>query len=385
MNLPGTGVHIPRSVRGALWSTTDWLGTWWPAAIMALLAAVVLAVLAVLHRRARARRQEGLRARRSPAVAASVALGLALVLTGAGTANAISGYVPSVDALAVQVAALTGGQGHERGGGGSSVGTVEIAAPPALGITDTQTWVYTPPGYGDHPERRYPVVYLLHGTPGHAADWFAAGRIAHQMDVLIAAHLVRPMIVVAPDTNGAGLRDSECLDAERAPGVPAGPQVETYLERVVVPFVDHRYRTVADWQHRVVGGMSSGGFCALDQGLRHPELYGSIIALEPYGDPGSGGRAALPGDAAAFAAHSPSRYVPTMAFPHPVHVFVDEGSRASRADAAGAARVVDELRARGQVVLTRVEEGHGHSWLEAAEGVPYGLIMASRAMPGPPG
>ena len=378
----GASVHIPRAVRGALWDTTDWLGTWWPAAVLGVVVAVLVVVLVVLVRRARSRRREGLRTRRRPIAVTAVVLALALVLGGAASANAVSGYVPSVDALAVQVDALTGGIGgdHAGAGRGSTVGAVQITAPPALGITDTQAWVYTPPGYAEHPQRRYPVAYLLHGTPGHAADWFAAGGVAHQVDVLIAAHLVRPMIVVAPDTNGAGLRDSECLDVEGG----RGPQVETYLERVVVPYVDHRYRTLADRQDRAIGGMSSGGYCALDQGLRHLDVYGSIIALEPYGDPGSGGRAALPGDEAAFVAHSPSRYVPTMTFPHPVSVFVDEGSRASVADAAGADLLVAELRARGQHVVTRTEVGHGHSWLEAAEGVPYGLIMASRAMPPAP-
>lgn len=294
----------------------------------------------------------------------------------ATVANAISGYVPSVNALAVQVASLTGGGTSTGSGGRSAAGTVTISAPPALGITETQAWVYTPPGYDQHPSRRYPVAYLVHGSPGHAADWFAAGGIAHQMDVLIAAHLVRPMIVVAPDVNGAGLRDSECLNAVH------GPQVETYLDEVVVPFVDHRYRTHANWQHRVVGGMSSGGYCALDQGLRHPDLYGSIIALEPYGDPGAGGRAALgAGDHAAFAAHSPSQYLPTMTFVHPVHVFLDEGSESAPSARANMDALAAQLRARGQAVTTRLEEGHGHSWLEAAEGAPYGLIMASQAMP----
>lgn len=359
-------VRIPRSVRGQLWDNTDWLGTWWPAAGAVGLAAVCVLVLVVLRRR------------RWPAVCAAAALTLSLVAFAATAANAVSGYVPSVDALAVQVTSLTGGGGASASTSGrSTVGTVTISAPPALGITETQAWVYTPPGYDQHPTQRYPVAYLIHGSPGHAPDWFAAGGIAHQMDVLIAAHLIRPMIVVAPDVNGAGLRDSECLNATH------GPQVETYLDDVVLPYVDRHYRTAADWQHRVIGGMSSGGYCALDQGLRHPTLYASIIALEPYGDPGAGGRAAIPGDPGAFAAHSPSHYIPRMTFTHPVHVFLDEGSKSAPSARARLHALASQLRERGQPVTTRLEKGHGHSWLEAAEGVPYGLIMASRAMPGP--
>lgn len=378
MTTSGT-VELPADVRRHLWSTTDWLGGWWPTVVSAVALVALVVVLVRLQRRARSWRRAGGSTRRWPRLLTGGAAALVLVAGCAFTANAISGYVPSVAALRTQTASLTGGHGSQTTTATTSaVNQVSIAAPAADRITATQAWVYTPPGYDQHPSRRYPVAYLLHGSPGRSPDWFAAGGIAHQMDVLIAARLVRPMVVVAPDVNGQGIRDSECLDSE----VAGGPQVETYLNRVVVPHVDRTYRTVADWQHRVIGGMSSGGYCALDQGLRHPDLYGSIIALEAYGDPGSGGRAALgASNQAAFAAHSPSRYVPTMTFAHPVHVFLDHGSKASPADTATIDRLAAALRARGQPVSTRIEKGHGHSWLEAAEGAPYGLVMASRAMP----
>ncbi len=377
MGARGTVIDLPAGVRRDLWTTSDWIGGWGPAIIAAAALVVLVGVLVVLQRRARSQRRAGHRTRRWAEAGTAAVAALVLVAGCALTANAISGYVPSVAALDVQVASLTGGHARQSTtAAASAVNQVTLAAPAALGITATQAWVYTPPGYDQHRSQRYPVVYLLHGSPGRSPDWFAAGGIAHQMDVLIAARLVRPMIVVAPDVNGKGVRDGECLNAV------GGPQVETYLNRVVVPSVDQRYRTVADWQHRVIGGMSSGGYCALDQGLRHQDLYGSIIALEPYGDPGSGGRAALgASDQAAFDAHSPSHYVPTMTFSHPVPVFLDYGSKASAANKAGIDRLAAALRDRGQPVWTRVEQGHGHSWLEAAEGVPYGLVMASRAMP----
>lgn len=376
MTVPGT-VELPAGVRRQLWSTTDWLGGWWPTAVSALALVVLVVVLVRLQRRA-GRRRTSASTRRWPRLLTGAAAVLVLAAGCAFTANAVSGYVPSVAALRTQVTSLTDGHGSQTTTATTSaVNQVSIAAPARDRITATQAWVYTPPGYDQHRSQRYPVAYLLHGSPGRSPDWFAAGGIAHQMDVLIAARLVRPMIVVAPDVNGQGLRDSECLDSQ----VAGGPQVETYLNEVVVPHVDRTYRTVADWQHRVIGGMSSGGYCALDQGLRHPDLYGSIIALEAYGDPGSGGRAALGTSQAAFDAHSPSHYIPTMTFAHPVHVFLDYGSKASPADRAAIDGLAAALRARGQPVSTRVEQGHGHSWLEAAEGVPYGLVMASRAMP----
>src|SRR5258708_36159100 len=71
--------------------------------------------------------------------------------------------------------------------------------------------VYLPLGY-DHPSnrrRRYPVVYLLHGSPGRPRDWLEEGEIANIEDSLIAAGEIAPMILVAADGRGpAG--DSEC-------------------------------------------------------------------------------------------------------------------------------------------------------------------------------
>ena len=55
--------------------------------------------------------------------------------------------------------------------------------------------------------------------------------------MLVRHHLVPPMVVVAPDTDGGGLRDTECLDDPRG-----GPQVETYLRTVVVPYVEAELR-----------------------------------------------------------------------------------------------------------------------------------------------
>ncbi|MBC7550789.1 MAG: hypothetical protein H7269_07830, partial [Cellulomonas sp.] len=126
--------------------------------------------------------------------------------------------------------------------------------------------------------------------------------------------------VIAPElASGFAPNTTECLNCARG-----GSQLETYLTAVVVPWVDQNYATLPDWPHRVIGGMSSGGFCALEHPLLHQELFGTIIALEPYGDPGAGGRAML-ATAAEFKAHSPSSYLPTLTFAHPVQTFFDVG------------------------------------------------------------
>ena len=355
-----SAVPVPPDILAQLTVRTDWLGTWWPAAVCAALGAALVAA-AVLRRG---------RMRRLPAVAGAV---LALVLAVVFAANTAWAYVPNVSAARLLIA----GQVSTAAVAGSGKVTAQsIVSPARLNMPASTTWVYTPPGYDPAGTVRYPVVYLIHGTPGGSADWVnsAKGDIAHVMDVLIAHHLVRPLIVVAPDVNGRGRADSECLDSTRG-----GSQVETYLTTVVVPWVDHHYATSTDWAHRVIGGMSSGGFCALDQGLRHPALYGSIIALEPYDNPGAGGRAMLRTQAQ-YDAHSPGQYIPAMTFTHPVPTFLDIGSL-DGGDGAQTTTTAAQLRARGQTVSTRVEPNLNHGWKVAEAGIVYGLVFVSGQMP----
>lgn len=359
---PQTVATLPHEVLAELAVGTDWLGSWWPTVVLATLA-VLLVVLA-----ARRGRRTGRVRRRWPAVLGAV---LALVLASGFAVNTVVGYVPNVSAGWLL---LTGYHTSLRAGGGQ-VTARTIPTPADVRMPASTTWVYTPPGYDPAGTARYPVVYLVHGTPGQSSDWFTGGNVAHVMDVLISHRLVRPMIVVAPDVNGRGRDDTECLDSTRG-----GSRVETYLSAVVVPWIDQHYATLTDWPHRAIGGMSAGGFCALDQGLRHPELYGSVVALEPYDNPGSGGRAML-ATQAEYDARSPGRYLPTMTFTHAVPTFLDTGELARGGDGTETARLAAQLLARGQDVLFREEPALDHNWTMARTGIPYGLVFASAHMP----
>ena len=356
---PVTTPSLPELVRADLALGRDWLGSWWPA-VGALAVACALVAVAMLRRRRRRRAW--------PWLAWTVPT---LVVTLMLSLNAHIGYVPNVSAARL----LIGDHRLESHLDQGTVRDVTIPVASGLQLPESTTWIYLPPGYDPAAAIRYPVVYLIHGSPGASSDWFAGGDAPHTMDVLIAHHLVRPMIVVAPDVNGSSEDDTECLNSGSG-----GPQVETYLDDVVVPWVDANLSTEADWPHRVIGGMSAGGFCALDQGLRHPELFGSILALEPYQDPGDGGRRMLE-TAADFEAHSPGSYLPTMTFQHPVPTFLDIGQNARGGDGSETASLAAKLLARGQTVLFRAEPNQGHTWTFARTGLPYGLVFASEHLP----
>ncbi len=335
----------------------DLLSTWWPF-IFAVLAVLVLIAWAVASRR---------RGRRAwPHLTGAAVVAIAAVALGV---NGWSGYVPSlassprlVTDAAVVGTATTGG-----------VTPVTIPVPDALDMPTTTTWIYTPPGYDKASAARYPVMVMIHGSPGQAADWTVGGDLPHTMDVLIGNGLIKPMVVVMPEVNGYGLDqlDTECLDS-----TTGGPQVETYLSDTLLPWVDAHYATIDSWKARAIGGMSSGAFCAVDQGLRHPQLYGAILSIEGYGDPGEGGHGAL-ATTEEYDAHSPALYVNTMDFVHPVPVFMGVAGESDAGDREANRALADSLQKRGQTVDFEVNEGGYHTWHTARALLPAALIFAS--------
>lgn len=294
------------------------------------------------------------------------------VTSGAAAVNSYVGYFPSVSSLYAYV----NGDGIAAPGVtpvlGSRILTASIEAP-RLGVRPGKLYVYLPPRYADPRERdrRYPVVYLLPGYPGRSADWFTAGEARSTMDLLIRRGLVPPMILVSADESaGRGLYDSECLDAVD------GPDVDRFLTGTVVSYVDSHFRTVRDRRARAVGGMSSGGFCALNLGLRHTGEYSVIGGLEPFGDPGRTGYAHLAWRRSLMVANTPAEYIPTMRFGHRMAVLLD----APQDDGSGldAARyLAAELVRRGQQVALRVEPDQSHTWRAARAALPYLLIFAA--------
>lgn len=302
--------------------------------------------------------------------AGSVVLVLVTVLA---FVNIYAGYAPTLSSVPSMVGGTTASAISARSGG--RLRTMMIGAP-RLDIKPRPAYVYLPRGY-DSPrerERRYPVVYLIHGYPGGAYDWLRAGRLAGIMDDLTRARLIPPMIAVTPDANGSWFHDSECLNQVH------GPQVATYLTHTVVHAVEHRFRTLHLRRDRLFGGASSGGFCALNIGLRYQSEFGALLAFEPYGTPGAPLRTTLLGGSEAlYRANSPAMYLPHMRFRHHVIAYLDAGGAAPR-DVRRVRGLARQLAARGQTVAFRVVPHQTHTWREAANGLPYGLAFAARVL-----
>lgn len=144
--------------------------------------------------------------------------------------------------------------------------------------------VYLPSGYNKNVSKKYPVLYLLHGTGGDEESWCDCGRIAQIMDNLIAEKRCVPMIVVMP--NGIA-------NMSAAPGKdPINPNqqassisvesmmgsIESVFMHDVVEYVDKHYRTIPNKHNRAIAGLSLGGLQTLYISLNNPNSF-DYVAL----------------------------------------------------------------------------------------------------------
>ena len=137
-----------------------------------------------------------------------------------------------------------------------------------------RAFVYTPPEYDKYPEKRYPVLYLLHGAGENERGWSKQGHMSFIMDNLIAGKKAVPMIVVM-DNGYATAKDAPAQPAA-APGRNMTRMAET-LEKVyvneIIPDIDLSYRTIAKRESRAMAGLSMGGMQTMLIGMNHMELF----------------------------------------------------------------------------------------------------------------
>ncbi|HXR42739.1 MAG TPA: alpha/beta hydrolase-fold protein [Acidothermaceae bacterium] len=292
-------------------------------------------------------------------VAAAAGAVVLTLLTAADLVNAHYQYLPRLsDVLGQshwpaisQQQLVDGGQAHPRGA------VVSIAVPDSgVGFSAEHALVFLPPEYFTQPDTRFPVVYLLHGSPGIPIDWLR-GADAAKAGAAVAKK-GQPQILVMPKLSRNWLDDSECVDGSKM-------RVETYLTHDVVPAVDAQLRTKADRADRVVGGMSAGGYCALNLGLRNRNTFGEIVDMSGFTHPThSGGMTRLFGHRAdlttVVAANSPDVYAADLP-PSPatsIYLLCGTGDHAAMRQMAA---VRDELRSRGFDVSWNTRPG-GHTY-----------------------
>jgi enterochelin esterase family protein len=146
-----------------------------------------------------------------------------------------------------------------------------------LPASQSEFYVYTPPGYDPRADTKYPVLYLLHGWSHVAADWSGFGRANQILDSLIASGKARPMIVVMP----TGYGDMDFLRTYSVWSDPAAVDHNTSLFSAallteLIPQVEHLYNVSTRREDRAIVGLSMGGLESLTIGLAHPDQFAWI-------------------------------------------------------------------------------------------------------------
>ena len=117
-----------------------------------------------------------------------------------------------------------------------------------------------PKEYSAKTESRFPVIYLLHGLTGHYTNWTDKTKVADYA----ADHR---FLIVTPEGDNGWYSDSVSTPTDK---------YESYIVQELIPEIDAKYRTITDRDHRMMAGLSMGGYGALKFGLKYPDKFSLI-------------------------------------------------------------------------------------------------------------
>lgn len=259
----------------------------------------------------------------------------------------------------------------------------------ASGLGSLPADVYLPPQYFDHPDEKFPVIYLYHGIPdvappgtpdyGGPASLFTSAMSDDA--ALVAAQQGHPVVLVVPVVSPL-TADTECVD-----GV-AG-KWQTYLSVDVPAWVAKQPRLQTGPANTGMGGYSMGGFCAQVGALRNPDKVSVVGNMSGYNQPTppkSAGQASLFGNVANLealvATYNSIHIVETSPASHSVTVWMDIGSSDDPALLAAQQQFADTARAAGMYVVTNQVSGGVHgfdTWAQAfSDWIPWAAEILHR-------
>jgi enterochelin esterase-like enzyme len=134
-------------------------------------------------------------------------------------------------------------------------------------------FVALPPGYASHPDKRYPVVYALHGFWIGAEQWM---NEIHVPQTLVGAFAkgAAEMIVVFPDSKT--IYDGSFYSSSVTSG-----DFEDFIAHDLVSYIDGHYRTLATRESRGLAGHSMGGYGTTRIGMKHADQFGALYIMSP--------------------------------------------------------------------------------------------------------
>jgi S-formylglutathione hydrolase FrmB len=127
--------------------------------------------------------------------------------------------------------------------------------------------VYLPTGY-ESAEKKYPVLYLLHGNAQNYQSWTNNGKIQATADALIASGEIPAVVIVMPDAGTSWYVDRK-------------EKMETAILKELLPDVEKNLRTLTTREGRYIAGLSMGGFGAMRLVMQYPEMFSAAALLSP--------------------------------------------------------------------------------------------------------
>ena len=204
-----------------------------------------------------------------------------------------------------------------------------------------------------------PVLYFLHGRTGNESllQWLGMEKKA---DAMIGAGEIQPLIVVCPNLdNSRGINSAEFYRVVNGKyGIVDMGRYEDYLVDELIPYVDNTFHTIRDRSARYIGGISSGGYTALNIGLRHQELFSKIGGHMPaidlsYADEDE----CYFVDEAVWLKNDPISIAKQTAFDD-LQVFLDDGKEDEGQFYRACEKLFHLLRQNGANVQSHLFEGH---------------------------
>jgi len=136
--------------------------------------------------------------------------------------------------------------------------------------TKRRAIIYTPPGFSKN--KKYPVLYLLHGIGGDETEWLKGGQPQVILDNLYAEKKIEPMIVVMP--NGRAMKDDRAVgNVFDSVKVQAFATFERDLLNDLIPFIEKTYPVYQNRENRAIAGLSMGGGQSLNFGLGNLDKF----------------------------------------------------------------------------------------------------------------
>ncbi|MES2428959.1 MAG: alpha/beta hydrolase-fold protein [Bacteroidota bacterium] len=146
----------------------------------------------------------------------------------------------------------------------------DLSLPSKILKSDRKFAIYLPPDY-ETSNRKYPVLYLLHGSGDDQTGWVQFGEVLNITDKAIANGTATPMIIVMPDANTGRRGYFNDMKGDW--------NYEDFFFQELIPFIEKKYRVKVEKRSRAISGLSMGGGGTFMYALHHPEMFSSACPL----------------------------------------------------------------------------------------------------------